>query len=77
MKASAMTKVASSNIDAVHHADGALYVRFTSGKTYRYEGVSRDVYVGMINAESVGGFFARHIRPAYQGEIVELEKEDA
>lgn len=74
----ALTKIASSNIDAIGHHVDTLYVRFTSGATYQYEGVPRAVYEDMLGAESVGRFFGTYIRPNYSGVKVDLdEKKEA
>ena len=45
--------------------DGAsrvLTIRFNSGATYAYEGVDESVHNGLVNALSVGQFFAKNIR---------------
>jgi hypothetical protein len=77
VKASALTKVASSNIDAIAHEGQTLIVRFTSGAAYSYEGVPRSVYEELLNAPSVGRYFGSMIRPNYQGTRIELETEES
>jgi hypothetical protein len=57
-----LTPVKSSNIKAVGHKDGVLYVEFKGGKTFSYEDVSETKYHEFINSNSVGSFFARNIR---------------
>ncbi len=44
-----------------------MQVRFASGSTYEYDQVSPQVHAKFLNAESVGGHFARHIRPFFEG----------
>lgn len=58
----AWKEVASTNIAAVAHADTRLFVRFRNGAEWVYDGVDSGVYEDMLNAESVGIFFARNIR---------------
>lgn len=61
--------VESSNIAAIGY-DGdnaALYVQFTSGKTYEYPSVPPEVFAAFEKAESKGRFFAAEVRPKYQG----------
>lgn len=55
--------VTSSNIAAVRH-DGAetLFVRFSSGKVWRYVGVPIALYEELLAAKSVGSFFAKRIK---------------
>lgn len=62
--------VTSSNIDAVgyHEDERTLHVRFTSGATYTYRDVDPAEHQALIEAESVGKHFAKHIRPHYAGE---------
>jgi len=57
-----MIPVTSSNIKAVAHKDGALYVQFKGGKTFSYEDVRKETYRDLIISDSVGSFFARNIR---------------
>lgn len=65
--------VISSNIEAVgYNADKKiLYVKFLSGKSYTYQKVSKDLYNNLLEAESVGSFFAKEIKPNYKAEIFE------
>lgn len=66
--------VESSNIqDAGYDADsGVLEVTFKNGRRYRYVGVSSTLYENFMNAPSKGSFFAREIRPNFQGERVDV-----
>lgn len=59
--------VVSSNIAAVGFDEdtGTLQVEFSSGTVYEYQGVPKDVYDGLMAAESKGSYFAKHIRGAY------------
>lgn len=42
-----------------------LFVRFTSGAEYLYEGVPSDVHRAFVNASSKGAFFSETIRDRY------------
>ncbi len=54
-------------IDEVRYNKGnqKLYVKFTSGEVYRYDGVSTSKYVWFRSADSAGEFFSRNIKPNY------------
>lgn len=59
--------VSSSNIAAVGH-DGfsqTLEVEFLSGAVYEYYDVPEYVYLELISASSVGGYFAQRIKNVY------------
>lgn len=60
------TYVDSSTIEMVGWADDTLYVSFKKTGAYSYRGVSEPVYQAMIAADSVGQFFHREIKPAYE-----------
>lgn len=50
---------------------GNLEVEFKSdGSVWRYPGIDKSLYDQMMQAESVGSFFMKKIRPTYVGEIV-------
>lgn len=40
----------------------ALDITFTSGETYRYSNVPRDIHVALLDAESKGEFFNDHVK---------------
>ena len=65
--------VQSSNIAAVAHHDGALFVKFNSGKVWKYPGVPVSAYNEMLLSGSVGSYFARHVKPIYPGEVAPQE----
>lgn len=65
-----MTTVTSSNIKAVGHKDGVLYVEFKGGKTFSYEDVSENQYNEFIKSNSVGSFFARNIKNNHEASEV-------
>jgi len=54
----------SSNIEhiAYHPGDRELHVTFKSGGTWVYSGVDEDIFHGMKNAESPGGFLHRNVK---------------
>ena len=62
-----LNPVTSSNIKAVGHKDGVLYVEFKGGKVFSYEDVSEMEYERLMASDSVGSFFARNIRKNYKG----------
>lgn len=59
----------SSNIAATGHdpATNTLHVRFTSGHTYSYDGVSAAEHSALRAAPSVGSHFHKFIRSKYEG----------
>jgi KTSC domain len=65
-----MKPVASSNIAAVGHDGEHLFVKFKSGATWRYHTVNAATHAEMMRAESIGSYFAKHIKPNFQGEKV-------
>lgn len=42
-----------------------LEVMFTSGRTYTYYGVPKEIYVAFISTSSKGQFFNDHIKDQY------------
>ena len=63
----------STNIAATAHHGGALFVKFNSGKIWKYPGVPAAAYNEMLLSGSVGSYFARHIKPMFPGEEVPPE----
>lgn len=65
----ALRQVTSSNVKAVgfHPETGTLVVEFKSGSKYAYHGVTDVQAKALEGAESVGGHFAKHIRPHFVG----------
>ncbi len=61
-----MIEIESSAIRGVEMGPDGLRVTFKSGKTYDYPGVSHEQMLGMVNAESPGGYFARVIKPNHE-----------
>ena len=59
--------VASSMISAVEYDDeeSVLRVRFQTGATYEYSDVEREVYEGLMTANSKGSYFYSAIRDSY------------
>ena len=58
----------SSNLSSYRydHRAQILYVRFTSGREYSYEGVSQDVADGLGSAASPGKYFNSAIKNQFQ-----------
>ena len=59
-----LTKVVSSNINAIGWQDNILYVQYKSG-TYAYEGVSKELYESLVAAESKGKWMTEQIKGKY------------
>ncbi len=68
-----MTKVKSSNIDAIGYDPATLTMRiqFRGGKVRQYTGVPTESHQSFLHSESVGAHFAAHIRGRYDGRPVE------
>jgi hypothetical protein len=64
----------STAIDAVGHdaATDTLHVRFHSGLTYRFRGVTSEEHSRLMAADSMGAHFSRHVRPK-GGELIKGE----
>ena len=60
-----MPLVDSSNINSVNYSEEGLTVVFKSGMEYTYPGVPKLLYEQMLDADSVGKFFAQYIKPEY------------
>ncbi|GGF86441.1 KTSC domain-containing protein [Paenibacillus aceti] len=60
--------VASSNVAAVGYDESkqVFYIQFKSSqKVYEHHQVPKEVYNDLINADSVGSFYARNIKKQY------------
>jgi hypothetical protein len=64
-----MTEVDSSAIEAVYYNNKTkeLYVEFPSGTLAGYRDVSPDEVYEFVKADSVGSYYARHIRGNFSG----------
>ncbi len=60
-----MQAVVSSNIRGIAWSDETLYVEFTNGQTYKYNGVPESEYEDFLAAGSPGRFFADNIKNSY------------
>lgn len=63
----------SSNVDILGYDRDSetLYVEFhSSPNVYAYSGVKESTFDMLVNADSVGSFYARHIKGTYDGELV-------
>jgi KTSC domain len=60
--------VTSSNVESIgYDSDSAtLQVEFKKGGTYQYFDVPEAVFVGLRDADSVGGYLAAHIKGVYR-----------
>lgn len=56
--------IKSSNLEAIGHDEekNELHVEFHGGSVYAYDGVSKELYDKLMNAESKGAFFHKEIR---------------
>lgn len=61
-----MIKVQSSNLEAVDHDGQHLTVQFKSGATWTYHDVPEPVFRKMLSADSIGGYFAKHVKSSYK-----------
>lgn len=68
-----MQKVKSSNIEGIGYKANArqLYVKFTNGGIYRYEGVPQAAFDKLRSAESVGTALRRDIVPGHKAVKIE------
>lgn len=64
-----MVPVKSSSIAAIGHdaATNTLSVKFSSGETYHYPGVSASDHARLMAAPSIGSHFQQHVRPKFKG----------
>ena len=70
-------KTNSSNIKDVGYDPEAKTLEVTfmpNEKTYRYENVSADDYVKLLNAESIGGHFGQTLKKSHKGTPIDLMK---
>ena len=62
-----MIALASSNLAAADYNSwtGRLTIEFHSGGTYEYFDVPHSTYIGLMQAESHGKYFHRHIKKQF------------
>lgn len=60
-----MIPVSSSNVNSVGYENSTLYVSFHNGGTYAYYNVPETIYHGLLDAPSVGQYFARYVKGRY------------
>ena len=63
-----MINVDSSNVAAVGYDEDSstLQVEFNNGGMYQYFDVPEDVFIGLRDAGSVGGYLANYIKGTYR-----------
>lgn len=66
----------SSSIRGIDMNGNTLTVHFQSGKSYDYEDVPQETMLEMLNADSVGKYFATEIRPHFAGTPATEEETD-
>lgn len=62
--------VQSTNIKALAHHNGDLYVEFQTGAMYKYESVPEGVFQSLLIAPSVGQALNSFIKPNYAWERI-------
>lgn len=64
-----MLPVSSSNLASVGYDDEKriLSVEFQNGGIFHYAGISADLALDLVNAESIGRFYHQHIRGKFEG----------
>lgn len=76
MKNTNLIPVVSSNIAAVGYdsIQNVLSVQFKGKQTvYVYQGVPVETYQLMMSADSIGSYYAKHIKKNYQSEVRDSE----
>ncbi len=63
MKAVNSSQVASIGYDS---SKKVLTVKFVSGGTYTYAGVTPDLHAGLLKAKSVGGYLSKHVKGRFE-----------
>ena len=60
--------VTSSNVESIgYDADSStLQVEFKNGSTYQYFDVPKNIFIGLRDADSVGGYLAARIKGTYR-----------
>lgn len=60
--------VSSSNLISVGYdaESGTLEIEFKGGRVYQYFSVPESVYLALVGAGSVGGYFHAHVKDAYR-----------
>ena len=63
-----MIQVSSSNVAAIGYDSDSetLQIEFNNGTTYQYFDVPEEVFEGLRDAGSVGGYLAAHIKGRYR-----------
>jgi hypothetical protein len=71
-----LTPVVSSQIAAIGHdaASNTLAVKFSSGSTYHYSGVSAEDFAAFKDADSIGSHFGKTIRGKFDSVRLPEEK---
>jgi hypothetical protein len=69
-------KVKSSMLSEVAYdsAGHRLHIKFPNGKEYVYRDVAPSLHADMMEAESIGKFFGKHVRGKFSHSVVEPEK---
>lgn len=65
-----LLSVTSTSIQQVGHSNDTLFVRFKTGKLYRYPGVNAEQYAALGSAKSLGKHLREAIFPKHKGELV-------
>lgn len=65
-KTIAMSPVKSGQISEIGHDGDTLSVKFKSGGTYHYHGISAAEFDKLRHAESLGSYLHKHIKPKFK-----------
>jgi hypothetical protein len=67
-----MKPVQSSHVHSIGYDEDKqeLHVRYATGKTYAYEGVSQDEHDDLMGASSIGSHLHNEIKPRFAGRVV-------
>jgi hypothetical protein len=75
MDAMKLQSVKSSNIESVGYdpASKTMQVKFRSGSTHEYGGISPEVHAAFMGASSHGAHYAAHVRGRYPGKKLDAK----
>ena len=73
-KTIALSPVKSGQIESIGHEGNTLAVKFKSGGTYHYHGVSASQFAELQKAESMGSHLHKHIKGVHDYQRINEEK---
>lgn len=60
-----MIKVESSNVERIGWEDNNLFVEYKGGNLYKYENVTREIYLELLGSKSRGHYLNESIKGKY------------